>query len=49
MASAGIVARDVQSPDPPVDFLQITGRGGIEDYFLRECKPFYERKLFGIF
>ena len=49
MASAGIVARDVPSPDPPVDFLQMTGRGGIEDYFRRDSKPFYERKVFGIF
>ncbi len=48
MAGAGIVARDVQIPDPPVDFLQITGRGGVEDYFKRDCKPFYKRKLFGI-
>ncbi|OPY69362.1 MAG: enhanced serine sensitivity protein SseB [Syntrophorhabdus sp. PtaU1.Bin002] len=49
MASCGIIARDVPSPDPPVDFLQITGKGGLEDYFLRECKPFYEKKLFGMF
>jgi hypothetical protein len=49
VASAGMVARDVPSPDPPVDFIQITGKEGLADYFLRECKPFYERKLFGIF
>lgn len=48
-ACAGIVARDVPSPDPPVDFIQITGTGGLEDYFIRECKPFYEKKLFGFF
>jgi F0F1-type ATP synthase membrane subunit a len=28
MSGAGIVARDVPIPDPPVDFLQITGKGG---------------------
>ncbi|MFT3991179.1 MAG: enhanced serine sensitivity protein SseB C-terminal domain-containing protein [Luteolibacter sp.] len=49
MAGAGIVARDVHVPDPPVDFLPMTGKDGIEDYFRRDCKPFYERKLFGLF
>ncbi len=49
VASAGMVARDVPSPDPPVDFIQILGKEDIADYFIRECKPFYERKLFGIF
>lgn len=49
MAGAGMVARDVEVPDPPVDFLRITGQGGIEDYFKGDNKPFYERKLFGIF
>lgn len=49
VASAGIVARDVPSPDPPVDFIRITGTEGLEDYFLNESKPFYEKKLFGIF
>lgn len=49
MAGVGIVARDVPSPDPPTDFIQITGSGGVEDYFLRDCKPFYERRLFGLF
>jgi hypothetical protein len=49
MASAGMVARDVPSPHPPVDFLQIRGGGGLEDYFLRGCKPFYEKKRFGMF
>jgi hypothetical protein len=48
MSGAGMVARDVHIPDPPVDFIQITGKGGVEDYFKRDCKPFYERKLFGI-
>ena len=49
MAGAGMVARDTEVPDPPVDFLQITGRGGIEDYFQKDCKPFYEKKVLGIF
>lgn len=49
MAGAGIVARDIPIPDPPVDFLPIAGKGGVEDYFTKDCKPFYERKLFGIF
>ncbi len=44
-AEAGLVASQVEVPDPPVDFLQIAGRGGIEDYFTRSVKPFYERQL----
>jgi len=49
MAGAGMVARDVHVPDPPVDFLPMSGSVGIEDYFRNECKPFYQRKRFGIF
>jgi hypothetical protein len=49
MSGAGMVTRGVPIPDPPVDFIQITGKGGVEDYFKTGCKPFYERKLFGIF
>lgn len=49
VAGAGMVAQGIEVPDPPVDFIQITGQGGVEDYFKGECKPFYERKLFGIF
>lgn len=45
----GLVARNVTIPDPPMDVIQVTGRGGLEGYFLNESKPFYERKLFGIF
>jgi hypothetical protein len=37
------------SPDPPVDLLQISGGGDIQEYFLNSMKPFYERKLFGLF
>lgn len=49
MAGAGMVARDVPIPDPQVDFLPMTGKEGIEDYFKKDCKPFYERKLLGLF
>ena len=49
MAGAGMVAQGVKVPDPPVDFLAMTGNGGIEDYFRKDCKPFYERKRFGFF
>ncbi len=47
-AEAGIVVRSVSIPDPPVDILPITGRGGIEEYFTK-TKPFYERRPFGRF
>jgi hypothetical protein len=46
-SEAGIVARHVIVPDPPVDFLQITGRGGLEDYFVKDTTPFFERRLAG--
>ncbi|MDR3578132.1 MAG: enhanced serine sensitivity protein SseB C-terminal domain-containing protein [Anaerolineaceae bacterium] len=36
-------------PDPPVDFIQLSGKGGIESYFSKDVKPFYESKRFGIF
>jgi len=51
VGEAGLVAKDIQIPDPPLDFMQIKGEGGsgIEDYFLKECRPFYKRKLFGLF
>ena len=49
MAGAGMVAQAVQVPDPPVDFIPMTGLAGVEDYFRKECQPFYQRKLFGIF
>lgn len=49
MAGAGMVTNDVHVPDPPVDFLPITGKGGIEEHFTKESKPFYERKIFGLF
>lgn len=48
-SEAGIIARNVKIPDPPVDFLPITGRGGIEDYFVKDTKPFYERRFLGLF
>lgn len=49
VAGAGMVTQGVKIPDPPVDFLAMTGKGGIEDYFRKDCKPFYERKRFGFF
>lgn len=50
LAQAGMVIRDVEIPDPPVDFMQITGEGGgAEDYFLNECQPFYKKRLLDLF
>lgn len=40
-AGAGMVAQGVRVPDPPVDFLQLQGTGGVADYFIHRCKPFY--------
>jgi hypothetical protein len=41
-AAVGIVVQSTPLPDPPVDLLRITGRGGVEDYF-KSIEPFYER------
>lgn len=49
-AEVGIVASNVYMPDPPLDLTPITGRsGGIEDYFLKNAEPFYERRFMGLF
>jgi len=42
-SQTGTVASAVKIPDPPVDILQISGNGGIEDYFLNDVEPFYKR------
>ena len=42
-SQTGTVASAVAIPDPPVDILQISGNGGIEDYFLNNVEPFYVR------
>jgi hypothetical protein len=45
-----MVAKDIQIPDPPVDFMQVepksTTSGSVEDYFLNKLQPFYKRKRF---
>lgn len=48
-AEAGIVVRNVTILDPPVDFMPITGKGGLDGYFVKETKPFYERRFLGLF
>ena len=45
---AGIVLAGVEVPDPPVDFLHMSGMEGLEEYLLT-TKPFYKRKAFGLF
>lgn len=40
---AAVIAHNTQTADSPVDFLRITGTGPIEDYFLKQAKPFFER------
>lgn len=46
-AQAGIVLGGIEIPDPPVDFFQMDGTGGLNGYLLT-TKPFYKRELFGI-
>lgn len=42
-AEAGMVAEGVQVPDPPVDFIQITGKGGLVEYLRTQCQRFFHR------
>ncbi|MDR9863332.1 MULTISPECIES: enhanced serine sensitivity protein SseB [Pseudomonas] len=45
MREAGNVAGDTAAPGEPVDLYRVTAsESGLSDYFLRETKPFYERK-----
>jgi hypothetical protein len=39
----------IEIPEPPLDIYQVTGKGELDNYFLRETKPFYARKRFGVF
>ena len=38
---AAAVSMALTVPDPPVDYLEVTGEGGLEEYFLEEGAPFY--------
>jgi hypothetical protein len=46
VAAAGMVANGVNIPDPPVDFIQLTGKS-FEDYFSGQ-EPFYRKKILGL-
>ena len=49
VSQAGLVAREINVPDPPVDFHKLTSQKGLGDYFKTQ-EPFYERKRwFGLF
>jgi hypothetical protein len=49
VSQAGLVARDINVPDPPVDFLRLTFQEGLGNYFKAQ-KPFYQRKrVLGLF
>ena len=48
VAGAGLTSQGVPIPDPPIDYIQLRGSEGINGYF-KSIKPFYEKKLFGIF
>lgn len=50
IAEASLVVRDIEIPDPPVDFIQITGRSGagLEDCLLNNGQLFYRKKLLGL-
>ena len=44
----GVVAKGVMVPNPPIDFMPLTGDEGVQGY-LKKLKPFYERKFLGLF
>jgi hypothetical protein len=46
-SGAGLVGANVVIPNPPIDFMQITGKAGIEDHFRASVKPFYEKSQQG--
>lgn len=48
---AGVVVREVAKPEEIVDFTQMHAgaTNEISEYMLRETKPFYKRKIFGLF
>ena len=49
-AETGIVARNIEVPDPPVDIVAVTGAGsGFDDYFLKQTPPFYRRRFLSLF
>lgn len=45
----GMVINSITIPSPPVDIIPITNGSGLEQYFLNGQKPFYKRKIFGLF
>lgn len=49
VAKAGMVANSVHVPDPPVTFIQLDGSSGLEDYFKSNVKPFYKKRVLGLF
>jgi hypothetical protein len=49
VSRAGMIADSIKIPDPPVDFIQLNGKSGLEQYFRSSCKPFYKKKIMGIF
>lgn len=48
-AEVGVVAGSVSIPDPPVDVMPVGQGSGLDGYFLKESKPFYRKRLLGIF
>jgi hypothetical protein len=40
---AGFIAQQYLKPEEIVDFLRLNNKGGINDYFLKETKPFYTK------
>jgi hypothetical protein len=48
VGGAGMVVTDVSKEGGLVDFIRITS-GGLSDYMTQETKPFYRRKVLGLF
>lgn len=52
MAEVGVATREVEVPDPPVDFVRVEGgrdAKGVGHYLVNKCEPFYSAKRLGVF
>lgn len=41
--TASLRASSARIPDPPVDFVRLDGKSGLENYFESDCEPFYHK------
>jgi len=49
LSASGSIVNNTIIPDPPVDFFQIKNNDNLSNHIKNQFKPFYIKKLFGIF